>query len=250
MSPSLRELQQAFWRSLQGAPDPALVPLVVPTARLDAAAHVRLYADMYFWRLRDVLRADYPRLVAVLGDAAFAALARAYLAAHPSDRPSVRDLGRHLPAFLAASPPPGTPPFLADLARLEWARGEVFDAPDAAPLALDALRAVPPAEWPALRFAPVPAFVMLVAAWPVDALWDAPEANRVRAERTALRVWRRGFDVYHARMDAAEEAALARLVAGEPFAGICEPCERAEDAAALLLRWLDDGLLAAAPPVY
>jgi len=244
--PSLREVQESFWRSLATAPDPALVELVPAAPKLAPAARVGIYADMYFWRLLDVLREDFPRLARALGDDAFAALARAYLTVHPSDRPSVRDLGRHMADFLAAAPPPGVAPGLADLARLEWARGLAFDAPDSKPLRLDDLRAVPPEEWPALRFTPVPALAVLVSDWPVDRLWESPgEATTMRPARTALRVWRREFAVFHAVMDLAEETALARLRGGESFAAMCEGFERAEDAGALLLRWLDDGLLAA-----
>jgi hypothetical protein len=244
MSPSLRDVQEAFWRSLQAAPDAGLLRFVAPTARMRPVARVGVYAGMYVARLVDVLREDFPRLVRTLGDAAFATTARAYLEAHPSDRPSVRDLGRHLPAFLAAAPPDGAPPWVADLARLEWARGEVFDAPDATPLALDDLRAVPAVEWPALRFVPVPALVTLIADWPLDRLWDAPDvATPVAAARTALRVWRREFTVYHAPMDAAEEAALASVVAGAPFGVVCGTLASAEDAGALLLRWIEDGIL-------
>jgi len=51
----------------------------------------------------------------------------------------------------------GAPPWIAELARFEWARLDLFDAPDAAPVALDALRAVAPEDWARLRFTPVPA---------------------------------------------------------------------------------------------
>jgi len=59
-------------------------------------------------------------------------------------------------------------------------------------------------------------------------------------------VWREGFLVYQSPMDPAEEAALERVVAGEPFATICEAVDDPRDAAALLLRWLEDGILARA----
>ena len=77
-------------------------------------------------------------------------------------------------------------------------------------------------------------------------LWDDAAALLAPA-RTALRVWREGFLVYHTAMEPAEEAALGRLVAGEPFAAVCEGFDDPAEAGALLLRWIEDGIVARAP---
>src|SRR5438128_4778207 len=142
---SLRELQQLFWRSLGDEPGtiaPELVEAVLPSSTLDSAARVQVYADAYSSRLLDVLREDFPRLSALLGRDGFEEIARDYLKSHPSEHPSVRHLGRAMAGFLEQRA--DLPPYLAELARLEWARIDVFDAPDAEPLAVDALRTVRP----------------------------------------------------------------------------------------------------------
>lgn len=212
---------------------------------LDAGARVHVYSGMYFARLLDALREDFPQVVRVIGDDGFAALVARYVAWHPSTHPSLRHLGGGLPALIAAEPAPVWPPWTADLARLEWVRVDVFDAPDAVALTADALRRVPADRWPALRFALVPAVATLVADWPVHRLWTSDPPATLALARTALRVWREGFFVYQAPMDAAEETLLSRLVAGEPFGAMCEGVE-AGDAAAILLRWIEDGVIARA----
>ena len=245
-TPSLRELQGAVWRSIAREPGAAPVPerllleTVPPTPTLAPAERVHVYAGMYLWRLVDALRGDFPKLATVLGDDGFADLVRGYVAAHPSTEPSIRHLGRALPAFLAGY----QPAYLADLARLEWTRLQVFDAPDATPLTAAELRRVAAAEWPDLRFTLVPACARLVTAWPVHRLWA--DAAALAPARTALRIWREGFFVYQTAMDPAEEAALDRLVAGEPFAAVCEGFDAPAEAAALLLRWIEDEIIAAA----
>jgi hypothetical protein len=93
-----------------------------------------------------------------------------------------------------------------------------------------------------LRLMFVPALVRLETAWPVHQLWSDPGA-KVTAGRTALRVWREGFRVHHAAMDAPEAAALARASDGEPFAAVCDAIEDPSEAAAVLLRWLEDGMV-------
>jgi len=51
--------------------------------------------------------------------------------------------------------------FVADLAKLERAIVEVFLGPDAAALKPDALRAIAPEDWPALKLAIHPAAQLL-----------------------------------------------------------------------------------------
>src|SRR2546422_1339699 len=251
--PGLREIQRLFWRSLAdepggGSPAPGLVELVAPSATLDAGARVGVYVDAYFGRLRDVLRDDFPRVAALLGPH-FEGTARGYLEAHPSEHPSVRHLGQLFAAYLERRA--DLPPYLSDLARLEWARIEVFDAPDAKPLDARALREVPAEDWPGLRFVPIPALALVRARWPVHEIWAGADPAAFTPAPTALRVWRAtDFAVFHAPMDPRATDALGRLIAGQPFAAACEafadlpPADAAHEATALLLRWLEDGIIA------
>ena len=136
-TPSLRELQALFWGAIAETPGtlaarPALLAVTRPSPTLDTSARLAVYADAYFWRLRDVLAENFPQVATILGPDRFEELTRDYLTRHPSEHPSVRHVGLHLPATLAAHE--GSRPWLADVARLEWTRLEVFDAPDTDPL--------------------------------------------------------------------------------------------------------------------
>jgi Putative DNA-binding domain len=256
---TLRELQARFAAALAptAGPDPVLLALVRSAGALTPADRVEIYADMYRARLVDVLREDFPRTRGLLGDAAFVALAERYLARHPSTHPSVRYVGARFADFVAGQT--AGPPWLADLARLEWARVEVFDAPDAEPLGLADLQAVPPADWPALRLRLVPACRVVESPWPIHEIWTAgdPDSDQPVPDtpRTSVvRVWREGFSVSHAAMGDAERRAFAQLQRGEPFASLCAALEgdldaeaAARQAGALLMRWLEDELLARGP---
>ena len=260
-TPSLPDLQSSFFRSIARAPrgdggttfDPGVLQVVEGRSPLGPAERLDIYAQMYWARILDALAGDFPKVAAILGRERFDAVARAYLAENPSTHPSLRYAGRGLPVFLAQAGGGDMPPFLADLARLEWARLEVFDAPDAAPIATAELGAIPPAEWPALRFLLVPAVEILRSDWPVHEIWAAAESGApgsIGPAKTWLRVWRDGFTVYQASMDALERSALERVHAGEPFAAICAaltpalpPAEAAREAGGLLLRWVEDGIL-------
>jgi hypothetical protein len=93
----------------------------------DRKTRISVYSDAYYLRLRDVLREDFPKVTALLGDR-FDEVVRGYLETFPSEQPSVRHLGRALAEFLQSRE--DIPKCLADLAELEWTRVEVFDAPD------------------------------------------------------------------------------------------------------------------------
>jgi hypothetical protein len=262
---SLRELQSRFFASIARSPgagpqsfDPLLVNFVEKNKQLKAEDRINIYAEMYFARLVDVLKSDFPRVAALLGCERFHSIVSQYLAQHPSTHPSLRYLGGFFPRFLQDGADTTDLPFLSDLAALEWARVEVFDAVGAEPLRIEELQRLAPEEWPTLKFQLIPAFQVLQSDWPVQEIWHIAETEKALAilkeispERTSLRVWRGHFSVYHTKMDDVEQIALNCLLAGQPFAALCAALENAmsvQDAAlvigSLLLRWIEDGVLA------
>jgi hypothetical protein len=252
-TPSLHEVQRLFWESVAVRPGrdsiaPALVRLVRGADDNDRKTRIRVYSDAYYLRLRDVLREDFPKVTALLGDR-FDEVVADYLETFPSEQPSVRHLGRALAEFLQSRE--DIPECLADLAELEWARVEVFDAPDAECATIDELATVPPDAWPALRFSTIPAIQTLRVQYPAHQLWSDSQSLEVPAAETTLRIWRKNdFLVLHAPMDERESAALHKLILGETFAAICETfadlpeMDAAREATALLARWIEDGIIA------
>jgi hypothetical protein len=261
----LREIQTRFLRSVATAPGPAasrsfdatLLRLIDGDARQNAD-RLDVYAQMYWMRLAAVLREDYPRVAAILGEDELSAIVRAYLARFPSTHPSVRYVGDRFADFLAECDHTTPRPFLPDLARLEWARLAVFDAADAPALRIEDLHAIPASEWPEVALRPIPALRILRSCWPIHELWsdhDGPDVLVPRAE-THLRIWRQDAAVYQAPMDACERRALESVVSGEPFAATCaaletivgDPERAAREAAQLVLRWVEDGILLRVAP--
>jgi hypothetical protein len=251
---TLAEAQAAFHALATRAADPPLPAeaLLAGTPDLGAAERIGIYADMYQWRLADALREDHPKVAALLGDERFLALAEAYAREHPSDRPDLAQLGRHLAAFLRRSPTAERAD-LAALAALEWARAEVFLEAPAAPARRDDLAALRPDTFSLARLVLVPALRVLVLDHDVAAVWRRIEDGEPPGEpapgAAALVVWRSGFDVFHARVDLDEARALADALAGEPLSRVCAAFERREDPAAAafaaLSSWLEEGWIAA-----
>lgn len=219
----------------------------VGTPALPAAERLAIYANMYLWRQVDALREDFPKLVAVLGDEGFYSLAEGYVREHPSEHSSLSKLGRRVADYLVRHPAGRGD--LPDLARLEWARAEAFEAEDVPLAGIDSLRAVAPAELPEVRVAFAPAVRLLHLDHDAPALWRAVEDGAAlpppgRAE-VAVAVWRKELEVFHAVVAADEARAIERAMEGEPFGAVCEPFAGRDDAVDAAFRavasWFAEG---------
>jgi hypothetical protein len=255
--PLLTDLQRSFFGAIaHGHGDEAslaaLAAEVENRGPLGVADRVGIYARMYCARLTEALAEDYPRVAELMGPDAFGTAAHGYVEQHPSTRPSLRWFGEAFADFLAGHLDPRYPACVADLARLEWARLGVFDAPDADILSLDDLRQVPAERWGTLRLEVVPAATVLHLAWPVHRIWDEHRAESAWAPQEIwVRVWRQGDQVFQAPMDTVERRAFHRVRQGEEFAALCAGLAAADvpaddvarTAGALVLRWIEDGLL-------
>ena len=263
----LRRTEELFWK-LISAPEGVgdglrrldmksedLARVIAGDERLDAVQRLDIYANMYFWRLLDILRGDYSALVASLGDDLFHNLVTDYLVACPSAHPSVRNVGARLPDFLAAQPLAAERPWLVELARLERARIELFDGPDGEPLTMEELRARPPEEFVTLPLPLVPSHLLLDVEHAVDDVWRAAEnvqpIEPPAAGARTLLVWRQEVTVYHRPLEPLEREALLRARDGARFGVVCElvaqslPMDEAGPAAfQLLARWVGDGIIA------
>lgn len=215
-----------------------------------------IYANAYRARLAAALRDNYPVLHRALGDDSFDALGATYIEHEPSRFRSIRWFGDRLAEFLAAHEELVPHPSLVDLARMDWALRQSFDAADEEPLRVEDLSALAPGQWPQLRFRTRAATQLVWLRWSVEPAWQA--LNQDAAAETepplplphALLVWRQGLDCRWRSLDAAEAAGLTALFDGVPFETIYE-CMFAQDAAltfidaAMKLRlWVELGLLA------
>lgn len=226
--------------------------LVKPNDRLTALEHIEIYNRQYWFRLIDCLYDDYPGLLAILGQAKFDRLIRAYLEHYPSRSFTLRNLGNRLELFITERPDlPGAKQALArQMAAFEWAQVVAFDGPEFPPLTVDDLLGQNPAK---LRLALQPYLTLLALDWPLDdyalalkrqqaalrgeasnAVDAPPPAHSARPTRLARRrdtylaVHRHHGDLYYKRLEPPAYRLLVSLREGKTLASACKAALREE----------------------
>jgi hypothetical protein len=102
---------------------------IKPNSRLTSFERIEIYNRQYWFRVISAFSEDFPGLAAVIGEAAFEKLTRAYLADCPSQSFTLRNLASRLEDWLRNHPEFAGKKFglALDVARLEWAYVEAFD---------------------------------------------------------------------------------------------------------------------------
>ena len=172
------------------------------------------------------LMAAYPVLAQLLGEEAMAALARDLWHTHPPTRGDLAWFGAELAEWIAGVAELADIPYLADVARLEWAVHRAHSAADPSDEPLD-LQALAGADPDALRFRFAAGSACVASSWPVLTLWRAhqvaadqpPELAPVREALAEGRaesawVWRRGHRVELEALSDADRDFTADLQVG------------------------------------
>ena len=186
-------------------------------------AALAIYRNNVVYSLREVLAEDFPVVKRLLGAALFDHLAADFLKAHLPQHASLTGYGRAFPDFLAARDETAPYPWLADVARIEMARREMFYAAEEPPLSPETLAGLSEAAISARRFSLRASACLLPLAWPADEIWLAHQAGdppdmEVAPQAITLVLRRAGADIVIERVDAALAIFLHELNAGAELA--------------------------------
>ena len=262
---SLADYQRAFWERVtspgrtplspeasSAQPPVAAVKLAQGDERATAEERLAVYAFMYQSRLAEALASTFPRLAAHLGHERFCALSAAYAGERPSRSPSLRHFGAEFPGWLRGQMPED--PASAGLAALEWARADIFDAPDEATLDREEAQALVARRGAGAPIGLIGAHRLLSLPIGAAALWDAPGEGAARPAPASehLVIWREDVSVYHRVVGHDELRALHAAARTTTLGALCEgEALRGDDLEAASQRvfgwlalWLADGLVA------
>ena len=221
--------------------------VLLPSATLAPAERIGIYHGMYLLRMSEALESDYPALAHFLGEKRWTAFVRDYVERHPSRSHTLNALGRALPSFLLEVRDLPRRGFCHDLARLELAVTEAFDAEETPRLGEAELAAVPPEAWDGARLVPSAALRLLELGWNVNEWLDSTkddrhEHPRPRKRPTRIVVFRQAYAVYRRELSPSAHRLLADLVAGRPVGGALAAAlqRRGAPGPEALTRWFRD----------
>ncbi|HMM93264.1 DNA-binding domain-containing protein [Bradyrhizobium sp.] len=248
--------QQAdFQRGILDGDDTVLAEILDgPREKRDVLFGV--YRHAYGSRLVEAMRNDHELLHLYIGDEMFDEMAHAYVRACPSTHSNLRWFSQGLPEFLRSTAPYADHAVLSDLAALEKALNDAFDAADGKTVDLTDMAGFAPEVWSGLRFEPHPSASRLDLATNAAAIWLALKNDETPPDAAGLEqparllIWRQDVTPMFRELPPEEAMMWDEAANGIPFGVLCEmlatyddPDSAAGRGAGYLHGWITAGLL-------
>jgi hypothetical protein len=230
---------------------------VAGSARLSPIEQLEIYREQFWLRHTTSLLEDFPGLSGILGQSDWEKLAEQYLRDVVPDSYTLRDLGRQLPQVIEQALWLPHQALCLDMARLELAYIEVFDAPNSSPLAPDRLSSIAEDDLLRARLVIAPSVRLLSVSYPVA---DLRRTLRAEGERSVaipelraqnLVVYRRDLRLWDMPVSHVAFTFLTGLARGVPLGAAAEAAavnadaelELGQNIGAWFREWATKGLI-------
>ncbi len=202
-----------FDAALRGSPVPAGLVARDPA---EIERRFAVYRNNVAVSLTEALASRFPVVRRLVGEAFFSAMARLHAETDRPKSPVLTEWGAGFAAFLEGFPPLAAYPYLGDVARIEFARGQAFHAADASPVNPARLVGADPDR---VRLVLHPSVTLLYLAHPAVSIWarNQPGAKAVplpTGPETALILRDAAFQVPVRAVGAGDAAMLQALMSG------------------------------------
>jgi len=200
--------------------DPTLpVPDSIRASNADSAQRrFGVYRNNVIAGLIAALAERFPVVCRLVGEEFFGAMARVYVHHEPPRSPVLLQYGGSFPEFIESFEPVGSIEYLADVARLEFARGTAYHAADRRSMDAAAFAALAPAELGNLTATLHPSASLISSRFPIVSIWAAHQTEPVQSvsdwSGEAALIARPFLEVEVWRLPAGGHAFLHALAAG------------------------------------
>ena len=174
----LVEIQREFAAALMDPDMPVPTGLSHSTGAVPQRRFA-VYRNNVIVSLISALAARFPVVYRLIGDEFFRAMARVYVTKYPPRSPVLLLYGETFPNFVANFAPLASIEYLADVARLEFARGRAYHAVDAVPVDRSAFVSLRPDELADLRIDFHRSVGLVESRFPIVSIWEAHQKSEV-----------------------------------------------------------------------
>lgn len=217
--------QQQLLRALWRRADDRSVSLWIREPASRSAQALAAYRGNAAAVATRALTTSFPTVCQLVGEESFEQLARAVWHRHPPRQGDLATFGAELPAFIEGDAQLASEPYLADVARLDWAVHTLERAADA-PAQPPGLQRLASDDAATLRLVLRPGAALIRSRWPVVTIWQAHRRttpDRFDAVRAALQagqgetawVWRDGWRATVDAVDDSPARFVERVLAGD-----------------------------------
>jgi hypothetical protein len=150
---------------------------VILDGRFPADRLFQVYRNNFWIATEDALSGIYCVVKQLVGNPFFTLLVDHFLRSYPPRFGNMLQLGSDLPVFLCDFKLTESLPYLADIARLEWAYHQVFHAADTRPFNTQTLAAIPVKNIPQLYFELSPSSRLVHSPFPIFEIWRVNQSD-------------------------------------------------------------------------
>ncbi|MGB4247448.1 MAG: putative DNA-binding domain-containing protein [Pseudohongiellaceae bacterium] len=168
--------QERFWRWInqpQDLPSQAgdIAALLAPHSHLSQAEALSIYNNAYHQRLVEISSTLFPVLFNSLGRDVYTRLWIGYMGKYPPRNGPIHHVGEHLREYVSTHEQFRSLPAVADIVHLESLLISLFDVTDEAPCTLAQLQALPPEDWPSMRWQGKQDWALLQSRFDLEKYW-------------------------------------------------------------------------------
>jgi hypothetical protein len=219
MTLALHDLQAAMAAYLVSGDSAGIIGSIVGDS-IPAAARLRIHRHHLHDSVAAALGSTFSTVQQLVGEAFFREMARAFITEELPTQPVLSEYGQGFSDFIEKYQPARGLPYLADVARLDWALNIAFHSPAVLPLTAADLAAIPVEQLPSYKVGLAPGTAVIRSIYPLDRIWAAsqPDASSEVVDlgegHARLLVFRRPDDAGFVALNKGEATFTQSLLAG------------------------------------
>ena len=230
----LADLQKSMQQDVLNRTTQSISMLKVPYGQ-NVKSRLEVYQNAYKLRLVEILGVTHPILWTYMGDEAFWKMANQYFDVCPSNHPNARWVASRLPDFLSTDKEYFKIPVLGELASLERAIEDAFDAKDGELATMESLANIPPGQVEGMHLQFPNSLFLLAFKYNSFDIYQAlkkeqsPPASQSLSQNCHVIVWRKDETSRYREILAEEAMLLESAQSGKSFSTLCEMASVMDD---------------------